>query len=519
MRLATFRSHHRRQLAGVLLLLIGQWFLFASRSVAQAPPSYVKVTLRISVAGKDKAVVDNWEVSILRDGTLPGGTQLKEIKAAVEKGKINQDKTSADFKLDGSTLFRPETDFQLTGKPHKVTVRAEGFELLTKDISDDDLKKASLRDDTVLTIPIELTTNSTLITANSPAPDNNTTPPKTEGDPTGPFGFSKQVFSKLNYTFWLLGLVIFCLFAGWVLLGILARIFHKYGPEKWILRLPPLLARGLVWPFGFRLEFSLNYKTELPARPEVLLRKINDDLAELCKTSAVPNKPRTEAEKIVDNLARLSWSNGAESWKGYLDGIRASLMELSTRNPRSPQEPRKDDSLKSTLKDAVKEALFEGGFVPQESAADEKEAGSLAEKSVASLPQQTRPDHSHKHRAKASYQLLLNHQPVDCKRFFLEADAKGSILGRLADDSVYLMQVGSSQAPFILFLDDNDDGTTGWVFPNPAQGFDKSTLRDVFPTLSETEFNDSKEGIEPAAVIKDGDRRWRVDRETGVFDG
>lgn len=517
MRSETFRSHHRRQWAGLLLLLLAQWFLFASRSVAQAQPSYVQVMLSISVAGKDKATPDSWEISILRDGTLPGGTQLKEIKAVVEKGKINPQKTSPNFELDGSILRRPETDFQLTRTLHKITVRADGFQLFTKELSDDDLRQAFSRQDKILEIAVELTSASTNTTIPTPTSPDNGTKSNEKDVFARLLDFSKQIGGKLHYAFWLLGLVGVSLFLGWVVLVLLTRVFHKYGVERRTLQLAPWLARGLIWPFGFRLTFSLNHKDMLPDSV-LLLQTINRDLFQLREISNVARPASPEPRNIVRSLANLANSNiGAPEIQGYLEGIEASLVELSNRKPATATEAPKDDSLKSTVKDAVKEAFLEGGFVPKHSGSGgEKDAGAVAGETVASPHKQPLPDHSHEARAKVFYQLLLNHQPLDCKPIFLEADAKGSILGRLADDSVYLMQVGSSQAPFIVFLDDNDDETTGWVFPNPAQAFDKSTLRDVFPSLSEAEFNETKEGIEPAAVIKDGEKRWRVDRETWV---
>ncbi len=113
-------------------------------------------------------------------------------------------------------------------------------------------------------------------------------------------------------------------------------------------------------------------------------------------------------------------------------------------------------------------------------------------------------------RARAFYRRLLDHQPVECKPIYLETDAKSSILEKLADDNVYLVQVASSMAPFILF---SDGEPFGWVFPNPSLAFDRSTLKDIFPELNEAQFNDAREQIEPVVVNKIDEGRWKVDRE------
>jgi hypothetical protein len=108
--------------------------------------------------------------------------------------------------------------------------------------------------------------------------------------------------------------------------------------------------------------------------------------------------------------------------------------------------------------------------------------------------------------------MLLNREPSSANPIYLEVDASSSLLGRLADSNIYLSQVGSSQATFILFPDEGNDANVGWVFPNPALVFKEPALKDVFPTLTEAQFNGAKEQIEPVRLRQVGERRWKVDR-------
>jgi len=480
----------------------------------------VKVTLSITVKtnkNKQNSPVQTFDISMTRAGESFAGEPLPEIKASVADGQLNtdKDKTSSKFTFKDGTLMRPGTAFQLTGKPHQVIINAAGFgQIPPKDISDDELKAVAKSASKIISIPIELTKF-----------------PLADAVVTGSFlrvedgtwiAEFKPYLSMLKILFLLLGLTGLFVFAVWVVLLILAKILRAHSFEERMVRIAPLFARSLVWPFGFRVGFSINHKDTLPHSVGIL-RIINEGLIQLRKPPhSATAIPRREPRDIVSNLAELVGPNiEAAGIQKYLDSIEDSLIELSNRKPAT--EAPEDDSLKSTLKDAVNEALLEGGFLPQKPAGDEKTTP-LPEETTASESHPTRsapndePRAKAAHtRAKAAYTSLLNHQQLECKPVFLETDAKSSILGKLADDNVYLLQVGSSQAPFVLFIDDNEDERTGWVFPNPAQGFDKLTLEDVFPNLGETQFNDAKAGIKPVPVTKVDERRWRVERNSLVL--
>ena len=117
---------------------------------------------------------------------------------------------------------------------------------------------------------------------------------------------------------------------------------------------------------------------------------------------------------------------------------------------------------------------------------------------------------SQSERARHSYRSLLEGQPTSPEPLQLDAEGTSSIITRLEDNSVYLKQVGHTQGTFIMFT---EDGKAGYVFPNPALAFQGPALHEVFPALTEAEFNGAKQRIEPVPVTRVGERRWKVDRQ------
>lgn len=92
------------------------------------------------------------------------------------------------------------------------------------------------------------------------------------------------------------------------------------------------------------------------------------------------------------------------------------------------------------------------------------------------------------------------------EKVYLDADVKSSILGKLADPNTYLNVERSSSAPLV----GTPDGEGGlFVRPNPALGYDKSVLRNVFPDITPAQF---EQGVEPVHLVKSTDGRWMVDK-------
>jgi hypothetical protein len=518
MDLVSWQGRGDRKFAGFLFLLIAFSSVFSGAAHAQTQISHVKVTLRIAFIIKDSdAAPHTLEISIPRQGTSQDGSQLKEIKALIEQGKLNDNQTSPDFILQDHILIRRNTDFELTGTPHNIVVIAEGLEQISpKELTDEQLRLAFSREDRILSITVVLQKP-----AGSPSPS--VSPSPSPGGAGGDTNFSiKPLLSRLKNMFWVLGLFGFCAVGLWVCLVLLAKFRGKDSMEQWLLRLPSWVAQGLIWPFGFGLRHSLVSNTETQT-PSTLLENIDQSLSRLCQSNPAITD-RAYIQSITNNLARLADPNFSVSTiKGSLDGIATSLEQLSKKPATTGVEKPETVSHTPALRKMMDEALVEfkrnllKEFKPD--LLNSTQASVMNTKGVVAPlidTSQVGIDSNAQQKARVLYQKLLDQQPLDCKPVFLEADTKSSILGKFADPNVYLLQVPSPQAPFVLFTDDSDDGTVGWVFPNTARGFDRSTLRDVFPSLNEAQFNEARE-IEPVIVSKAGERRWKVDRESGFF--
>jgi hypothetical protein len=466
--------------------------------------THVKVTLSISIKDKDtKSPVKKVEISIPRQGTKV--FPLGEIREILPEG----------------TLTRPDTDFELTGNPHKlIIVKADGYELGSpKELTDADLKAANSK---ILEIPIELTkiavvTNPSPGTTISPTPETDTS----IIDVATIQRWKDSLTWTLNYAFWVLGLAVTCLVVGWSLLAILAGLFQKDSSDyQWrIMGFAPLLAKGAVRLFGYRMRFWVWSKSTRDPSEESL-QIISSSLAKLLDTNSAKSGSAIHLSYIKDNLVRLATPNKATApIEGSVIDIHMRLEELYRRGTPTGGPTPNTDSLEPALKAAVLQALTEWKpdllqeFTPEVLTAT---SVSGVNAGIAGAPPSikdtspNRRDGDDQQRIKALYRRLLDHEPLDCKPRYLEVVMKGSLLGNLADDNVYLSQVGSSQAPFVLLIDDEGDGDVGWVVPNPAQAFDRSTLKDVFPGLNEAQFNDPREQIEPAVVRKTDDGRWMV---------
>ena len=109
--------------------------------------------------------------------------------------------------------------------------------------------------------------------------------------------------------------------------------------------------------------------------------------------------------------------------------------------------------------------------------------------------------------ARSSYRKLINKTLVSPDPIYLDVEGARSAGGKLQDSNTYLTQVGSSQSALVLF---SDGGSIGWVFPNPKVAFRPAAIKDVFPSLSEADYETAKEEIQPMNVRRLDDGRWLV---------
>jgi hypothetical protein len=91
---------------------------------------------------------------------------------------------------------------------------------------------------------------------------------------------------------------------------------------------------------------------------------------------------------------------------------------------------------------------------------------------------------------------------------YLNAEASSSPLDMLGNNNVHLEEVNNKQGTFILFKDTEQ---LGWVFPNPRLKFRQQALSPVFPGLTESQFGNDKENIQPVVVSRVDSNRWKID--------
>lgn len=110
--------------------------------------------------------------------------------------------------------------------------------------------------------------------------------------------------------------------------------------------------------------------------------------------------------------------------------------------------------------------------------------------------------------AVGAYRSLVGGRGSGIEPVYLNAENKGSLSDRFEDEYVYLCEVGHTQGTFVLFPEGDK---SGWVFPNPGLMFRAQALKPVFPLLTESEFNERKDGIKPRPASKVGEGRWKLE--------
>jgi len=114
--------------------------------------------------------------------------------------------------------------------------------------------------------------------------------------------------------------------------------------------------------------------------------------------------------------------------------------------------------------------------------------------------------------ALTAYRNLINKIPLTCEPLYLDVEVPRSAAGKFEDSNVYLSQVSSSRGALVLF---GDGANAGWVFPNPKVALRMAAINDVFPNLTELDYELSKENIGPKPVKKLEEGRWLVIRKKG----
>lgn len=112
--------------------------------------------------------------------------------------------------------------------------------------------------------------------------------------------------------------------------------------------------------------------------------------------------------------------------------------------------------------------------------------------------------------AQSYYKSLVREGQISTALKYLDAEVKSSPIDLVGDKQVVLLEVAHTQGAFVLFADEKGKG---WVFPNPQLNFSPA-LRPVFPQLTASDFNNSRETIAPVPVTRVSDDRWRVERKS-----
>jgi hypothetical protein len=111
--------------------------------------------------------------------------------------------------------------------------------------------------------------------------------------------------------------------------------------------------------------------------------------------------------------------------------------------------------------------------------------------------------------ARSLYVDLASGNAVSPGPVYLDADLKSSPMDLLEEREVFLKEVSHHQGSIVMFSDSTEQG---WIFPNPKL-FDSSTMKRVFPEVTETDFDNSKDNIMPRLVTRESEGRWKVHQQ------
>lgn len=479
--------------------------------------SHVNLTLRILIVDKDtKRPIPKVQISIPRQGMNEHRDTLQEIRATLPDG----------------ALERTDTDFELTGKPHQlIIVKADGYVTgPPTELSDDRMRTDFANPNRLLEIQVELAKES----ASNPGAANvstaGSTPDQTgRGSPEGTRkesehltaqSWPRRVLAGLNYGVWVWGAMTLLLIGAWILLLVVSRWFFEDITELRIANCAPWLSGVAIRPFGYRINYSLKYRrrgqADVSSERDICLRNMGEALAKLADRNVAALSIQGYVNQFGENLTSLVNPGGVAGGDGYINDIKTQISELakSQRDPRDVSGGL-DETTKYAIDAAITAAVANLKPPPQNTSSPQNAVSEPVTSPMIAAEIDVVRQNANDHAAKASYRQLLIHQSPPIRPAYLETDVSSSIEGKLTDEGIYLVHVASSQAPFVLFAEEAE-GKVGRVFPNPALAFDRSTLKDVFPGLNETQFNEAKELIQPIIVRKADERRWRVERDSLV---
>ena len=466
------KSAGPRLLALVLLLAAAP--LLCATAYAREP---IRITITLRVVDSNGKPIPRASVSISRDENV-GNYRVSDLNdKADSEGKFKRE--NVDFLIGPSY-------------PHKLIIEAEGYVRYEQSLSEEELRVAFSRGDNSLNlgdIGLEKGSGANSGNVNAQVANTNTAAPVGNGNsPVGNVNAKPPTGSGLSAGLSsLFGLIV------WLLSGLL----------WWLGALTALglVGFGVAWVFGYRVPPRTDV---IPNGNKVIQRDGSSDIY----LRGIEEKLVAIDEKLTRVDAAINKKQIKEPGQGKQGG--------------SPEQNQDGASIKQLFKQAFRELYGDAVPHPPAISTAHQPSGSkvtqggwpvggghdaTAKQSATAQPAVQPIPQPQSERACVSYRSLLDGQPTSPEPLHLDSEGTSSVSGKLEDGSVYLKQVGHTQGTFVLFT---EDGKAGYVFPNPALAFQGPALREVFPALTEAEFNGAKQRIEPVPVIRVGERKWKV---------
>jgi len=408
-----------------------------------------------STMAQEKVRLDTLYIKVIEKNT---GRPLPSVNISISRGGTYDNLKLRDLNLETNTqgeVSKREVDFDFTDdRAHTLTLDAEGYKTPAPLLLNDLIKQSSSQLDKKLSLPIELERlgedrSNNNLNANTVATDNNVNTAGTEN-----VNRTTTTTDPASKPFDWFGIPAFF---SWVVDGVNYVAF-------WLGWLTILLLIGLVVRYFVirrRRRGTHHFQPPLQVSLETLDAGIRDLKAQV----------RNAATKEEIKALQVELQNVSQSIKDI------QLPGSTTRDGRG-----------------------RGG------SGGVQGDGSTAV--VATVAETKPPVHlPFKERAHHSYLKLANRETPDHEPLYVEAHTKTTLFGKMADSTVYLAQATHRQSAFVLFTEDDK---YGWVFPHPMLAFRKTTLKDVFPNLTEEVFDGAKERIEPVPVVRVDESRWKV---------
>lgn len=433
-------------LALVTLLAYSLWAGGAGRAqmLDKRQAGTVKLSIHISVTDRDSGQpVSGARISIRRRGNNPSAQVLKDLILTTDQS---------------GEATKKDSDFRLSGTPHKLSVAGDNFKPLELDLPDVVLREAALFEGQ-LTLALSLTRLDGLSAQPSP----------TAGLPGRDGGILQDLSRRAPE--WLTVPVILL-----IVLAILCSVSGIW----WLRRIRMYSFRSGEF---VRKNSSPNTSSSSSAR-------------ELMKAKEASAQP-----KII-----IGDADGRSALKEIKDRLLVIEQKIELTHKMV-------EDVSRSLRDSMLSRSSSHRMATAEKGTTREPSGGNAQPVEAALP---RPAGKDKYlrsfgslvgRAHQSYLKLVRRETPDHEPLYVEVPTKTTLFGHLTNPTVYLAQATHRQSAFVLFTEDDK---LGWVFPNPVLSYRKAALRDVFPDLTKEEFDKAKEKIEPVPVVRVDESRWKV---------